>query len=322
MIKLFSISYSVVRMPAFKIMGTVMQSITILDGGMGRELERRGAPFKQPEWSALAMMEAPEIVKDVHKAFIEAGSRVITTNSYALVPFHIGEDVFQQRVTELVIESARVAREAANESDADVKVAGSLAPLFGSYRSDLYEADRAEQIARPIIEALAPHVDLWLNETQSLLAETLQVKALVDEIDGQNKPYWVSFTLEDAEVTDQPRLRSGETVKEAVAAVTKAGVNGILFNCCQPEIIADAIQVATSVLSDSNQPVQLGAYANAFPPQPKDATANDGLDELRDDLTPDSYLEWAQRWKELGATLIGGCCGIGPDHVKVLAKHL
>lgn len=299
-----------------------MQSITILDGGMGRELERRGAPFKQPEWSALAMMEAPEIVKEVHKAFIAAGSRVITTNSYALVPFHIGEDVFQQQATELVIESARVAREAAEEADADVKVAGSLAPLFGSYRADLYKADRAEQIARPIIEALAPRIDLWLNETQSLLAETLQIKALVDEIDSQNKPYWVSFTLEDAEVTDQPRLRSGETVKEAVATMAKAGVNGILFNCCQPEIIADAIQIAKDVLSEINDKVQLGAYANAFPPQPKNATANDGLDELRKDLSPDSYLVWAQRWKEQGATLIGGCCGIGPEHIKALSEQL
>lgn len=299
-----------------------MHSITILDGGMGRELERRGAPFKQPEWSALAMMEAPEIVKEVHKAFIESGSRVITTNSYALVPFHIGEDVFQKRVTELVLESARVAREAAQEADAEVKVAGSLAPLFGSYRADLYEPERAEQIARPIIEALAAHVDLWLNETQSLLAESLQMKSLVDEIDKEDKPYWVSFTLEDAEMTAQPCLRSGETVLEAVEAMANAGVDGILFNCCQPEIIADAIQVATNALSNIDRKIQLGAYANAFPPQPKDATANDGLDEIREDLTPDSYLVWAQRWKELGATLIGGCCGIGPDHVKALAKHL
>ncbi|MCW4627989.1 homocysteine S-methyltransferase family protein [Marinomonas rhodophyticola] len=74
-----------------------MTSFTILDGGMGRELERRGAPFKQPEWSALAMMEAPSIVKAVHQSYINSGSRVITTNSYALVPFHIGEKVFKER---------------------------------------------------------------------------------------------------------------------------------------------------------------------------------------------------------------------------------
>lgn len=69
--------------------------VTILDGGMGRELERRGAPFKQPEWSALALMKAPGIVKEVHKDFIRNGAGVISTNSYALVPFHIGEELLQ-----------------------------------------------------------------------------------------------------------------------------------------------------------------------------------------------------------------------------------
>lgn len=303
-----------------------MTTVTILDGGMGRELERRGAPFKQPEWSALAMMEAPEIVKEVHKAFIAAGSRVITTNSYALVPFHIGEDVFRQRATELAIDSADIAHQAVKESGEDVKVAGSLAPLFGSYRADLYQADRAEEIARPLITALAPRVDLWLNETQSLLAETLLMKKLVDELDSEKKPYWVSFTLEDAEPTPEPCLRSGETVAEAVKAMAEAGVDGILFNCCQPEIIADAIAVTKQVLAgltkELNKELKIGAYANAFPPQPKDATANDGLDVLRADLTPESYLVWAEKWCELGASLIGGCCGIGPDHIKALAARL
>ncbi|CUB04199.1 homocysteine S-methyltransferase family protein [Marinomonas fungiae] len=299
-----------------------MTTVTILDGGMGRELERRGAPFKQPEWSALAMMEAPEIVKDVHKSFIEAGSRVITTNSYALVPFHIGEDVFKQRAFELAVDSAKVARQAVEETGKDVKVAGSLAPLFGSYRADLYQADRAEEIARPLITALAPHVDLWLNETQSLLAEALLMKKLVDELDGEKKPYWVSFTLEDAEPTTEPCLRSGETVVDGVKAMVAAGVDGILFNCCQPEIIADAITVTKQTLAALNKEMAIGAYANAFPPQPKDATANDGLDEVRADLTPESYLVWAEKWCELGATLIGGCCGIGPDHIKALAARL
>ena len=56
------------------------------------------------------------------------------------------------------------------------------------------------------------------------------------------------------------------------------------------------------------------------PPQPEEATANDGLDELRSDLDPPAYLQWAQRWNKAGATLIGGCCGIGPEHIAVLAQ--
>lgn len=304
-----------------------MNMVTILDGGMGRELERRGAPFKQPEWSALAMMDAPDIVKEAHKAFIDAGSKVIITNSYALVPFHIGDDRFKAQASTLAEQSAIVAQQAVSESgQSDVLVAGSLPPLFGSYRADLYQPEQAESIALPLIQAMNPHVDLWLSETQSLIEEALCVKALVDRIDSAHKPYWVSFTLEDAEVTEQPLLRSGETVVAAVEAMVEAGVDAILFNCSQPEIITDAIKLTKETLANTPsaqaRAIKVGAYANAFPPQAKDATANDGLDELRDDLTPSNYLQWAQQWHALGAELIGGCCGIGPEHIEVLSKNL
>ncbi len=69
-------------------------STVILDGGMGRELQRAGAPFRQPEWSALALSEAPQAVEAVHAAYINSGADVITSNSYAVVPFHIGEARF------------------------------------------------------------------------------------------------------------------------------------------------------------------------------------------------------------------------------------
>ncbi|SEQ74449.1 homocysteine S-methyltransferase [Amphritea atlantica] len=300
-----------------------MSKITILDGGMGRELERRGAPFQQPEWSALAMMKAPEIVKEVHKAYIDAGSEIITTNSYALVPFHIGEACFKERGVALAEQSAIVAREAINETGQEgVLVAGSVAPLFGSYRADLYQPERVEEIAIPLITALNPHIDLWLNETQSLIAEPLAIKALVDRIDTDHKPFWVAFTLEDAEATEQPLLRSGETVIAAVQSMAQAGVDAILFNCSQPEVIAEAIEMTKQELAHYAKTIKIGAYANAFPPQPKNATANDNLNELRADLSPTTYLQWAQKWQALGAELIGGCCGIGPDHIQALSETL
>ncbi len=64
--------------------------LTLLDGGTGRELARIGAPFRQPEWSALALIEAPAFVTQVHQRYVDAGADVITTNSYAIVPFHTG----------------------------------------------------------------------------------------------------------------------------------------------------------------------------------------------------------------------------------------
>jgi S-methylmethionine-dependent homocysteine/selenocysteine methylase len=100
-------------------------------------------------------------------------------------------------------------------------------------------------------------------------------------------------------------------------------IEAILFNCCQPEVIGDTIQVTRDKLASlSGLEIEIGAYANAFSPQSKNATANEGLDEMRADLTPSSYLDWAQQWRQKGATLIGGCCGIGPDHIALLTEKL
>lgn len=295
------------------------KDLWVLDGGMGRELARRGAPFRQPEWSALALMEAPETVREVHQAYVASGARVITTNSYALVPFHIGDERFAADGERLAALAGQLAREVADEQGA-VLVAGSLPPLFGSYRADLFEADRVSELGTPLIRGLAPHVDLWLAETMSLIAEPLALKALLP---GDGKPFWVSFTLEDEAPGSEPTLRSGERVADAVAALASAGVDAILFNCCQPEVIEGALKVAGAGLQALGRTeVRLGAYANAFPPQPKEATANDGLDEIRADLGPLDYLGWAERWRTAGANLIGGCCGIGPEHIQALTSRL
>jgi len=298
------------------------QSVTIIDGGMGRELAKRGAPFRQPEWSALAMIEAPETVRDVHRAFLQAGASVITTNSYALVPFHIGQERFESDAKALSISAGQMARAAVELEGNTARVAGSIPPLFGSYRADLFDAEHVEDIATPLIQGLSPYVDLWLIETQSLIAESLATRQLIQTLDKEDKPVWVSFTLEDNENLEVPRLRSGETVAEAITALADANVASILFNCCQPEVIDAALAVAKDTLAAKGATtIKLGAYANAFPPQTKEATANDGLDEVREDLTPPAYLNWATQWQTQGASLIGGCCGIGPEHIEVLSQH-
>ncbi|TWB24588.1 homocysteine S-methyltransferase [Nitrospirillum amazonense] len=290
----------------------------LLDGGMGRELQRMGAPFRQPEWSALALIEAPGYVRRAHDAFLDAGADIITSNSYALVPFHIGEERFAAQGGALASLAGRLARQAAG-AKAGARVAGSLPPLFGSYRADLFDAARAADLLVPLVQGLAPHVDLWLAETQSAVAEVRAVRAALG---ADPKPLWLSFTLEDeaADAATHPRLRGGETVAQAIEAALALGAAALLFNCSQPEVMGPALAAARTAAAGT--PLPLGVYANAFPPQPKDATANDGLDELRADLTPATYLDWARRWVDAGAAIVGGCCGIGPDHIRALAAAL
>ncbi|UXL36852.1 homocysteine S-methyltransferase family protein [Pseudomonas fragi] len=293
--------------------------MVILDGGMGRELQRCGAPFRQPEWSALALSEAPQVVVAVHAAFIESGAQVITSNSYAVVPFHIGEERFANEGLKLASIAGQLARTAADASAHPVKVAGSLPPLFGSYRPDLFQPERVAEVLTPLLQGLGAHVDLWLAETQSSLAE---VQAIHAHLPSDGKPFWVSFTLQDEDVDGVPRLRSGETVAEAIEVGAKMGVAALLFNCSQPEVIGAAVDVAQSIIKRLGADIAIGVYANAFPPQPKEATANDGLDELREDLDPLGYLQWAKDWQQRGASMIGGCCGIGPEHIAELKRSL
>ena len=295
------------------------RAMVVLDGGMGRELQRSGAPFRQPEWSALALSEAPEAVVGVHAAFIAAGAQVITSNSYAVVPFHIGEERFAREGLQLASVAGQLARRAADASAQPVQVAGSLPPLFGSYRPDLFQPERVAQVLTPLLQGLAPHVDLWLAETQSSIAE---VRAIHSHLPADGKPFWVSFTLQDEEVDSVPRLRSGESVADAIEAVAGIGVAAVLFNCSQPQVIGAALEVARSVIDARQADIAIGAYANALPPQPKQATANDGLDELREDLDPPGYLVWARDWRARGASLIGGCCGIGPEHIAEIKRGL
>jgi S-methylmethionine-dependent homocysteine/selenocysteine methylase len=294
-------------------------SRVILDGGMGRELQRRGAPFRQPEWSALALSEAPQAVEAVHTAYIESGANVITTNSYAVVPFHIGEERFAAEGQALAALAGELARRAANVAKQPVLVAGSLPPLFGSYRPDLFDAARAPELLTPLVTGLAPHVDVWLAETQS---STIEARAIHAGLPKDGKPFWLSFTLQDEETDEVPRLRSGEPVSEAAAVAAELGVETLLFNCSQPEVIGAAIDSARETFERLGVKINIGAYANAFPPQPKEATANDGLDPLREDLDPPGYLQWAADWRKRGASHLGGCCGIGPEHIAVLAQKL
>lgn len=306
------------------------EAVVLLDGGMGRELMRMGAPFRQPEWSALALIEAPDFVTRAHRAYADAGADVITTNSYALVPFHIGEERFRREGGPLAALAGRLARQVADHCGRPLKVAGSLPPLFGSYRPDLFDPAQAPAMLALLVTALRPHVDLWLAETQGSIAE---VEAVRSALGDDPRPLWLSFTLADgvslarAVTSGQagPTLRSGEPVAAAARAAARLGAEALLFNCSQAEIMEAAVREAAATLAAEGKALRIGVYANAFVPEPSEAerlAANDGFSLLREDLDAPGYLRFARRWIAAGASIVGGCCGIGPEHIAEMAARL
>lgn len=285
---------------------------------------RIGAPFRQPEWSALALIEAPEYVTEVHRRYIQAGAQIITTNTYAVVPFHIGAR-FEREGPGLAALAGALARAAADEAPHRVQVAGSLPPVCGSYRPDLFDAAVAGPVLRQLVQALEPHVDLWLSETVSSEAEMVLMSEVLA---GARRPWWVSYTLADGSAgSGGARLRSGEAVGAAAAHAARRGARAVLFNCCQPEVIGEAIIAAkrslhASEVNAASEPTLVGAYANAFAPQAATASANAELNDLRADLGPSEYLSWVRRWLEGGADIVGGCCGVGPEHIASIRDSL
>ena len=299
--------------------------ITLLDGGTGRELLRMGAPFSQPEWSAKALLEGPQFVTRVHENFVAAGADVITTNSYAVVPYHLGAERFERVGHELAELAGHLARAAADGAPRPIRVAGCLPPLCGSYRTDLYDPILAKPILATLVDALAPSVDLWLAETLSASKEAELVADMIAAKGGGTvKPLWLSFTLEDlVRQGDAPRLRSGEAVADCVRNAARLGARAVLFNCSQPEVMGPAVTIAARTLRELGgeaATIRIGVYANAFVPLKVTTAANAELSDLRVDVTPAVYLDWARDWVSRGASIVGGCCGIGPEHIVELGK--
>lgn len=304
--------------------------LTLLDGGMGKELHRIGAPFGQPEWSALALLEEPERVAEAHRNFVRAGAGVIIVNAYALVPFHLGPERFAARGRELADLAGRLARRVADEADHPVRVAASLPPLFGSYDPDSFDVAAAPELLRPLIEGQAPWVDLWIAETVGSVAETSFVRRELDRI-GVAGERWLSFSLADQPGTgipgaelDRPTLWSGESLTAAVEAAVGADdearpADAVLLNCAAPEAITLAIGEISASLDSLGANTPIGAYANGFPPRPEVYAPNEVVLGRRDDLTPVGYAEHVRRWIDRGATIVGGCCGIHPEHIAELA---
>lgn len=282
-------------------------TITLLDGGMGQELIRRSTDTPTPLWSTQVMIDRPGLVAEVHRDFAEAGADITTTNTYAILRDRLVSTPHEGRFEELY----KMAIQEAKDSGAK-RIAGSMGPIGASYRPDLHPADNvAASIYNEIADILAPECDLLIGETITSVAHARSILKAALRTDV---PVWLAMTVDDSDGT---KLRSGEPLADAMA-VAQQGASAILVNCSTPEVIPAAMDV----LSHGTLP--FGAYANGF------EKISDGflkakptVDALtaRRDLGPEAYADHAAIWVAKGATLVGGCCEVGPAHIAELSKR-
>lgn len=291
--------------------------ITILDGGMGAELIRRGSASRDELWSAQALLEAPDDVIQTHLDFIEAGAQVITTNSYSCVPSYLGKAGLAGEYQRLAALAGKLARDAVSQTAFPVLVAGSLPPLQESYRADLVpENNDAREVYRNVAEALEPNIDLFICETMSSSREARNAAIEAKKAAQSRKlPVYVSWTLNE---NPGLGLRSGEGIEEAFEAISDLEVDGYLCNCSSPEAIEAGIEQLSLI---TNKPI--GGYPNRFVRVP-DGWTLDNEKEVgrREDLDPIAFAQIARRCVEKGATIFGGCCGVGPEHISAISNEL
>jgi len=262
---------------------------TILDGPMGTELFARGVPTPGRAWSALALDTAPEIVAAIHRDYAAAGATVHTANTFRTKRRSVGE-----RWAELARRAVEIARRSVPSGHL---VAGSVAPLEDCYRPDLSPPDpRAEH--RELCEELArAGVDLILCETFPHVGEAL---VAVEEAARTGLPVWIALTAgPEAELLTPEEIEAG--AREAV----RRGASAVLVNCTR------ATRTAPYVERLSEVGVPFGVYANA-------GSAEDGIGWGAAGGA-ERYAALAEEWLRAGATIVGSCCGTGPEHIRAIA---
>lgn len=283
----------------------------ILDGGMGQALLARSSRELSNLWSADVMFHEPHLVQELHSEFIDAGAQVITLNTYTATPDRLAANNASHMLEAMHQKALDAAQQARDNSDPSVKIAGCLPPLLASYRPDVAPAFADSVKSYEALVALqANGCDLFICETMSSITEA---SAACTAAKNSGLPVWLALSVNDQK---PHQLRSGEDLTEALEQIEALSPDAILLNCSRPEAISDALPKL------KNMHTPFGAYANGF-------TSVDTLYpgetvehlQTRKDLGPSEYLAFAQQWADMGATIIGGCCEVGPAHIKAIAEE-
>lgn len=288
--------------------------VVILDGAMGTELQRRGVPMDRVAWSAAAIASHPDTIRTVHEDYIRAGAQVTIANTFAAARHVLAHAALGERVEELnrrAVELAKEARDKASEGG-EVYVAGSLSSFMPENSKDkqvmpdVAMASYREQ-AEILAEAGADLIALEMMQDVAYSAYALEAAL------STGLPVWVGFSCRLS--ADKGRVLTfrddvdasfADTVDKVMAL--GGSLAGVMHS--QVGVIGPALEVLRQHWS--------GPMA-AYPHSGRFIMPEWQFVDL---ISPEDFVEAAETWVAQGAQVIGGCCGIGPDHIKLLAERL
>jgi homocysteine S-methyltransferase len=277
--------------------------VTLLDGGFSTALEELGNTLNTSLWSGELLKSHPDQIRAAHKLFVDAGAQVLISSSYQITyPGCIAQGWTKEEVDTAIIASTELAR------FPGVKVAASVGP-YGAYLADGSEyrgnyglsKEELKDFHRDRLRALiATQPDLLAVETIPELTEALAIIELIDEINPA-MPFWVSFSCKS-----ESELSSGEMFADTVALVNSAkSAIAVGINCTKPGFIEPLLKSAKSV-------IPYVVYPNSG--REWDSINKEWLGPVKTSFEPSDI----QVWISLGATFIGGCCGVSPKDISEL----
>ena len=288
----------------------------ILDGGMGQELLARGMKPNSTLWSANAILDENyhQLVLDTHLDFIKAGAEIIVTTTFATRQKRLKENNLLDKFEYLNQKAGEIAQ-LAKKKFPNTFVAGGIPPQNSTYEAD--DRDEAEIIENFNSQgkALNQYVDFFYFDVWSSIKE---VECGIEAIKEFKKPYLVGL-----HISEGTTLPSGEKIKE-IKNIIDENALGVMLSCVSPENFEKNLEelrslnipfgfklngFVTTKLKQSYTTVFLGKKSNP----------NEILGK-RQDLTPTRIQEIAKKFKDAGATILGGCCETNPSHIEAIAK--
>ena len=278
----------------------LQKEVILFDGGVGTYLYEKGI-FINTCFDELNLTN-PDLVMEVHRDYVNAGADVIETNTYGANSFKLAAHGLEKKVHEVNLRGAQLAKKVAKDK---ALVAGSVGPL-GVQIEPLGKLsyDEARDAFKEQIQGLLDGgVDLIILETFSLTAEIQQAIRAVREI-SRDIPIIAQIT-----VGDDGRLLSGASLESFVAGMEGYAVDAIGMNCSVgPRAMLDALEDLKSLTS-----LPISVQPNAGLPQ------NIGGRNIYM-TSPEYVAEYAKRFIQTGAAIVGGCCGTNPEHIRAIRR--
>jgi 5-methyltetrahydrofolate--homocysteine methyltransferase len=283
----------------------------LLDGAMGTQLIARG--IEAGVCSDYLNIESPETIFEIHQAYFRAGSDAVLTNTFGANKYALARHGLSDRVKEINTAAAKIARRAAG---AGKYVLGDIGPS-GDFLQPLGNLE-PEELKNAFIEQAkalsAGGVDGFIIETMASLDEATIAVEAVKSVSGE-LPVFASFAFDG--VAGDFRTMMGVDVKSAVAKMVSLGVDAVGFNCGTVSLdeYVELAKKFVSTVKILDKKVSVFAEPNAGRPE-----LVDGRTVYK--VTPEDFAAAAEKIHSAGVSIIGGCCGTGPEHIKAMCEKI